>query len=126
VINRIVHTEFNSKDPKLTADCLEKLFGWKMTPMDMGGGEYILWNYPDDDKTGGGGIFKNTYDWTSPTTIEYIEVESIAQTIEKATVLGAGVMMPEQPIGANGEHGHYAVVNFPGDCPIGLWAKHAS
>ena len=125
-MHRIVHTEFGTTDPKRTADCFTQLFGWKTTPMEMGGGEYILWNYPDDEKAGGGGIFNLADSPTKATCIENIEVENIAHTIAKATGLGAKVITPETPIGPNGEHGHFATLDLPGGCPIGIWSKNAS
>jgi predicted enzyme related to lactoylglutathione lyase len=125
-MHRIVHTEFCSSEPKKTADAFAQLFGWKITPMDMGGTEYILWSYPDDDNNGGGGIFKGTESWTGPTTIENIEVENIQNTITKATKLGSKIVTPETAIGPNGEHGYFASLVLPGDCRIGIWAKNAS
>jgi len=125
-MHRIVHTEFCSNDPQATADAMALVFGWKMTPMNMGDEVYILWNYPDDEKAGGGGIYSGVGSWTGPTTIEYIEVENIANSIVKAESVGSKVTAPEQPIGPNGEHGHYAIVNLPGDCAVGFWSKSAS
>ena len=124
-MHRIVHTEFYSSNPKKTAECLSQLFGWNIKAEDMGGIEYIVWSYPEE-KTGGGGIMRGPAPSTGPTMMEYVEVENIANSVAKATGMGAKVIVPEQAIGKDGEHGHFSLVLLPGDCPIGLWAKNAS
>ena len=128
-MHHVVHTEFNSKNPKQTAEFFTKIFGWKTkdgSADSEGGMEYIIWSYGDGDENSmgeGGGIYTLPEHTEGITTLVYIQVENITQTLTKANELGATTKLEETAIGP---HGFIAMMVEPGGCPIGLWAKNAS
>ncbi len=125
-MSKIMHTEFISDNPKATADFIGKLFGWKIEKWNDPKMEYYMWSYPDE-KTGGGGIGKVGEMGTKqgPHVDVYADVENITDTINKARTLGATQLMGETPIG-DGEMGYFAMLQIPGGCVLGIWAKNPS
>jgi len=122
-MHRIVHTEFNSRNPKQTAEFFTKLFGWKTHDTSESGMEYITWSYDEETMGGGGGIYSLPEPSSGITTLVYIDVENITQTLLKAKALGATIKEEEMAIGP---HGFIGIMEEPGGCPIGLWSKTAS
>lgn len=125
-MSKIVHTEFISDNPKATADFIGKMFGWKVEKWNNPNAEYYMWNYPGE-KMGGGGIGDASDDRLKkqPHIDIYVDVENIAEAIDKAKTLGGKQVIGETAIG-EGEMGYFAVLQIPGGCNLGLWSMKPS
>ena len=122
-MHKIVHTEFNTKNPKQLAAFVTKLFGWETKDMSSdseGGMEYITWKSGEDE---GGGICTYPEESKGISTLAYVSVENISETLSKAKTLGATVIQDEMAIGP---HGFIAIFTEPGGCAMALHSMKAS
>ncbi|MBB4824875.1 putative enzyme related to lactoylglutathione lyase [Sporosarcina luteola] len=87
-MGKVVGFELNSQQPEKAIDFYSEVFGWKVAPPNW---EY--WPVTTADNTGAinGGISKGPSDYPHGIRIQ-IEVESIDETISKATGKGALVV----------------------------------
>ena len=122
---KIVHTELITNNPKATADFVGKMFGWQIKKWDNPKMEYYTWQYPGEQMGGGGiGHAGEMASKQGPHIDIYVDVDNIADAINKAKSLGATQLVPETEIG--GDMGYFAVIQIPGGCNLGLWAKQPS
>jgi predicted enzyme related to lactoylglutathione lyase len=124
-MSKIIHTELITNNPKATADFIGKMFGWPVQKWDNPKMEYYTWSYPGE-KMGGGGIGKVSEMGSKqgPHIDVYVDVDNLAETIDKAKSLGATQLMGETEIG--GDMGYFAMLQIPGGCVLGIWAKNPS
>ncbi len=104
----IVHAEMTSNDLTATRKFLEGVFGWKFKKEEMGeGNEY--WTF-DPGSGPGGGIMRPMAGMT-PSTLNYVLVESIDAAVKKVTAHGGKIVLPKQEIP---KVGWFAVYEIPG------------
>lgn len=123
-MHEIVHIEFSVKYPEKAANFFTQLFSWECRP-STGSDRYWEWKHPTDENTSGGiGGTPQTEIPTSATTLVYVSVANIAQTIEKAKELGGFLITPETKI--SDAHGYFAIITEPSGCQVGIWSKTPS
>ena len=89
-----VHWEFWSENPKGVADFYRKVFEWNIRAIpDL---DYLL---VETGGTGGinGGIL-NVPGYKPGAWVNYVNVQSLDQSVEKALKLGANVTKPKSPV----------------------------
>jgi len=94
----LVHFEIPASDPAKIAKFYEQLFGWKFQKWEGGNMDYWLIQHKDassPDDTMGGLYKRNT---PQEQFLNYILVKSVDDSVNKATGLGAKVMMAKQEI----------------------------
>ena len=111
----IGHLELNSKDLMATKKFYSRLFRWQF---EMFGDKYMLFR-PSKKSVGGG--FNLSKKVTPGTTTFYVTVDSIPQTLEKATSLGGKVVQRKKAIG--GGMGYWGSLKDPHGNLIGVWSK---
>jgi uncharacterized protein len=89
-----------------------KLFGWKFESMP-GMGDYVLINTGAEP---GGGMMKKPVPEAKP--VNYINVEDVAEYVERIKALGGNVVFPRSPIPGMG---WFAIGVDPEGNPIGLF-----
>lgn len=94
--NRIVHFEIPANQPEALTKFYAGLFGWKFQKAAMPGPEYWLCE-TGSDPGGINGAVMQRQDPRQP-WMNYVDVASIDQTLEKATAMGARVALPKTPI----------------------------
>ena len=95
------HIEISAKDAKATAEFYHNLFGWELS-FDMGD-EYIFFK----TESGLGGAFsKETGKTIGNNIINYIYVDDITSTLDKAKSLGGGIVKEKTDIPGHGWYGH--------------------
>jgi hypothetical protein len=109
------HVEYASKNPEATRKFLEKVLGFHFDVMEAMGG-YSMRN--DKVARGSGTGVRPLAKGESPTTIAYLTVSNIEESLKTAQREGARVLVPKTEIP---EMGWSAVVHAPGDVPIGLF-----
>ena len=96
--------ELVSTDPAAAGAFYEKVFGWKLRPVDMGGGmTYTLLDRPGvknpkGDQASAGGIMKSPEGVPHSFWLAYVAVDNCDTISERAARLGAKVMVPPQDI----------------------------
>ena len=101
--NGVVHFEIPADDPEKLVSFYTTLFDWKVQKIPMAGMDYwICQTMPTDDKgmvqePGGinGGIYKRQAD---ERIINYVQVDSVDDYVQKARSLGATVLLDKQAI----------------------------
>ena len=109
------HVEYASKNPAATRKFLEKVLGFHFDVMEAMGG-YGMRN--DKVTRGSGTGVRPLQQGESPTTIAYLTVMNIEESLKSAQKEGARVIVPKTEIP---DMGWSAVVHAPGDVPIGLF-----
>jgi uncharacterized protein len=109
------HVEYASKDPQATRRFLERALGFHFDVMDSMGGYGMR---SDKVAKGSGTGVRAVMKGESPTTIAYLTVMNIEESLRAAEKEGARVLVPKTEIP---EMGWSAVVHAPGDVPIGLF-----
>jgi hypothetical protein len=96
--------ELMSTDPAAAGAFYEKVFGWKLRPVDMGGGMiYTLLDRPGvknwmGDQASAGGMMKSPPEVPHSFWLSYVGVDNCDAISERATRLGAKVTVPPQDI----------------------------
>jgi uncharacterized protein len=96
--------ELISTDPSVAGPFYEKVFGWALRPIDMGGGMiYTLLDRPGvtnprGDQASAGGMMKSPPDVPHSFWIPYVGVDSCDKVSERAAALGATVTVPPTDI----------------------------
>jgi predicted enzyme related to lactoylglutathione lyase len=96
--------ELMSTDPSAAGAFYEKVFGWKLRPVDMGGGmTYTLLDRPGatnarGDQASAGGMMKSPDGVPYSFWLAYVAVDNCDQLSERAARLGATVTVPPQDI----------------------------
>ncbi len=113
MINAVCHFEISADDLPALQEIYGRLFGWKFekTPGEM---EYYLIN-PGEGALAGGMMQRQAPEH-SP--INYVMVESVEDSANKAGQMGATIIMPRTAVPG---FGWFAVLLDPQNNPIGLW-----
>jgi predicted enzyme related to lactoylglutathione lyase len=126
VKNPLSHFEIYADDPAALANFYSALFDWTVE-VQSGGNGYILAKTVDVDGQGrpsqaggiNGGIVKRP-DMNAPRVINYVDVESLEGSIERARALGAKVEKTKTPVPAMG---WFAILSDPQGNPFALWQR---
>lgn len=116
--NRIVHFEIPANAPEALTQFYGEMFGWSFQKVPLPGMEYWLCTTGSDGPGIDGAIMQRQspeHPW-----MNYVDVENIDATIEKATSLGAQVALPKTPIPGVGA---IAALVDPQGNAVGLWEK---
>jgi len=93
-----------------------ELFGWSVESMDMGGGNnYDMFMQGDRPVAG---MIKSPKEDAPTTWVNYVTVEDLEATVEKAQALGAHLCMPITEIPGKGR---FAGVADPQGAAIAFW-----
>jgi len=109
----ITHVDIPVSDLDKAASFYSDLFGWKIAEAPGYEG-YPMWQAPNE--ISGGGLAPRSDDFTQPRS--YVEVDSIEETLEKATANGAKVVLGKTDIS---ETSWWAVLEDPDGNSIGLY-----
>ncbi len=112
----ITHVDIPVSDLDKAASFYSDLFGWKIAEAPGYEG-YPMWQAPNE--ISGGGLAPRSDDFTQPRS--YVEVDSIEETLEKATANGAKVVLGKTDIS---ETSWWAVLEDPDGNSIGLYEGH--
>ncbi len=116
--NRIVHFEIPANQPESLTRFYGELFGWKFQRAPFPDMEYWLCETGSGEPGINGAIMQKQnaqHPW-----MNYVSVENIDETIEKATQLGAQVALPKTPIPGVGS---IAALVDPQGNAVGLWQQ---
>jgi len=88
-MHRVIHFEINAKDPKRAVDFYQKVFGWQIDKWD-GPQDYWLASTGEETEPGINGAIMSTDE--NPSTVNTIEVESVADYTDKIKEAGGKVV----------------------------------
>lgn len=94
-MNRPVHFEFSSPDPRKEIDFFSGVFGW--TTEKWGEMDYWLVTTGKDEAGIDGAIMPQAMP-DQPRTVDTIGVDDIDETVKKALAAGATIALPKQEI----------------------------
>ena len=109
----ITHLEIPVSDMARATGFYQDVFGWQITE-SPGYEGYPMWQAPNG--VSGGGLAPRSEGFTQPRS--YVEVDSIDETLERATAHGATVVMGRSPIS---ETSWWAILKDPDGNEIGLY-----
>ena len=109
----ITHIDIPVRDMEAAKTFYSSLFGWEIAEIPGFEG-YPMWQAPN--KISGGGLAPRDEGFTQPRS--YVEVDSIEDTLAKATEQGATVLMDKSPIS---ETSWWAVLQDPDGNSVGLY-----
>lgn len=112
----ITHIDIPVSDIGKASSFYSALFGWEIDTMP-GFEDYPMWRAPN--QISGGGLAPRSDGFTSPRS--YVEVDSIDETLAKATSLGATVAMEKKEITPTS---WWAVLADADGNHIGLYEDH--
>ncbi|MBE7437067.1 MAG: VOC family protein [Spirochaetales bacterium] len=116
-IGQVCHTELNTTDLSGAENFYKKLFGWKITAMDVPGfGKYLMIGTGKDSF---GGIGPQPDPDAPPGWLTYFYVKSVDAAAKQAESMGGKIMMPATDIGPG--MGRIAVVSDPQGAVFGLY-----
>ncbi len=123
-MNKVVHFEIPADDLKRADKFYQDVFGWKIVPAPMPGGEYHMAYTVDVDEKYmpkevgaiNGGLVKR--DTSAKTPVIVINVTSVEEHLKKVAAAGGKVAMPTQKVG---DIGLYARVTDTEGNIIGVW-----
>lgn len=120
----IVHFEVYGDNPPKLADFYKNLFGWKFEQMP-GAMEYWLIKTVPTDERGhptaqgvNGGMMKRPAGFEARGWLNYVQVESVDETVREVQKLGGSVMRPKSPVP---KMGWFAIVTDPEHNLFALW-----
>jgi predicted enzyme related to lactoylglutathione lyase len=113
--NKFCHIELTTKDVGVAKEFYGSLFDWRLEDMPMGDGTYTSINTGVDP---GGGMMAPPMPEVPTAWMAYVEVEDVAQTVERVKQLGGTVNLDKTPIP---EMGFFAVIADPTGGVIGVW-----
>jgi uncharacterized protein len=122
--NAVVHFEIYADDPDALAKFYTNLFDWKVETVP--GMDYRMVQTTDTDADGhpapaggiNGGIAKRPAGYQMNGSANYVSVESIEATVEKAKKLGARVTRDKMPVP---EMGWFAMFIDPQGNHFAIW-----
>ncbi|SBS72441.1 VOC family protein [uncultured Microbacterium sp.] len=109
----ITHTEIPVTDYARATAFYGDLFGWKITEAPEFEG-YPMWQAPNG--VSGGALTERTEGFTQPRSV--VEVDSIDETVAKATAAGGSVLLPKSNIT---ETSWWAIIVDPDGNQLGLF-----
>ena len=109
----ITHIDIPVRDMEAAKTFYSSLFGWQIAEIPGFEG-YPMWQAPN--KISGGGLAPRDEGFTQPRS--YVEVDSIEDTLAKATEQGATVLMDKSPIS---DTSWRAVLQDPDGNSVGLY-----
>jgi hypothetical protein len=116
--NRIVHFEIPAHNPVDLTIFYGELFGWKFQKAPIPGPEYWLCDTGAEGPGINGAVMQRMH--AQQPWMNYVDVASIDQAIEKAKKLGAEVALPKTPVPGVGA---YAAIKDPQGNLCGLWEQ---
>ena len=127
--NPVVHFEIYAEDPDKLTQFYTKLFDWTVQPMPQM--DYRLIQSVETDskgmptQTGGinGGLMKRPEGYGARAWINYVNVESLEASVERAQKLGATVMKGKSPVPGMG---WFAMLVDPEGNPFAMWQSDSN
>jgi uncharacterized protein len=122
----VVHFEIPADDPDKLSQFYTQLFGWQIQKMSMGDMYYYATSTVEADEHGRpnqpGAINGGMYQRQSPEQrpINYVNVESVDEYVQKATGLGARLLTEKMPVPGMG---YFAHLVDPEGNPFGVWQE---
>jgi predicted enzyme related to lactoylglutathione lyase len=116
--NRVVHFEIPANQPEALTKFYSELFGWKFQKAPMPGPEYWLCE-TGSESPGINGAVAERQNPQQP-VMNYVDVASVDEALEKAQKLGAQVALPKMPIPGVGA---IAAIIDPQGNLCGLWEQ---
>ena len=125
----VVHFEIPASDPDKLSEFYTELFGWKIEKMEMGDTTYYSTSsvpvgedyMPTVRGAINGGIYKRQNSEQAP--VNYVQVESVDDYVEKAKGLGANLVMGKMPVPGMG---YFALLKDPDNNQFGVWQNDQS
>lgn len=116
--NRIVHFEIPADQPEALTKFYGNLFGWTFQQFPNAGTEYWLCDTGSDGPGINGAVMQRQH--PQQPWMNYVDIASIDEALEKATQLGAKVALPKTPIP---NVGAFAAIMDPQGNICGLWEQ---
>ncbi len=122
--NSVVHFEIYADDPDKLGKFYTSLFDWTIEPvpgMDYGMIKTVETDAKGMPSQGGGingGILKRPAGYEGHTWINYVNVESLENAMNRAQKLGAKVMKGKTPVPGMG---WFAMLTDPQGNPFAMW-----
>lgn len=115
--NPVTHWQIITKDPDGASAFYQDLFGWKV---DVANGlNYRMVDTQSDGQGVSGGIWPSPPEEHSLVQL-FVDVDDVDAAVEKATKLGAAVVMPKQVLPDGDE---MAIIHDQFGITFGLWRK---
>jgi predicted enzyme related to lactoylglutathione lyase len=110
--HRVVHLELRTGNLPRACAFYTRLFGWRAETIQTDAGDYLALELGDCFQ---GGVVE--HDTERPLWLPYVEVDDLAETTERARLLGAAVMLPPR----EGPVGWRSILAAPAGGEIALW-----
>ncbi|MBI2265234.1 MAG: VOC family protein [Armatimonadetes bacterium] len=112
----LCHFELPCHDPEKVSHFYQKLFGWEIKKMDIGGMAYWFIKTTPEEEAVTGGLMKT--EKSLDPVVNYILVDSVDAFLKKAMDLGAKLLTPKTLVPGMG---HFAVFSDLEGNSMGLW-----
>jgi len=127
--NSVAHFEIYADDPDALGKFYTSLFDWTIEP--MAGMDYTLIRTVDTDAKGmpsqaggiNGGMMKRPAGYEGRAWINYVNVESLDASVERAQKLGAKIMKGKSPVPGMG---WFAMLIDPQGNPFAVWQSDSN
>ncbi len=127
--NSVAHFEIYADDPDALGKFYTSLFDWMIEP--MAGMDYRLIRTVDTDAKGmpsqaggiNGGMMKRPAGYEGRAWINYVNVESLDASVDRAQKLGAKVMKGKSPVPGMG---WFAMLIDPQGNPFAMWQSDSN
>ena len=107
-MNPVNWFEIPVNDLKKAAKFYENVFGYKLSPMEMGAMKMEMFPMEQNEAGSAGGLMKSEGYVPSKTgTTVYFTVQDIDKTLEKIKKNGGKILMPKSSIGEHGFISHF-------------------
>ena len=110
--NPLVHLELRTANPPSACAFYTALFGWQAESVDVGSGRYLALKLGDRIE---GGVVEHETEW--PFWLPYVEVADVAESTERARLLGASICLAPR----EGPTGWRSVLVAPSGGLFALW-----
>ena len=127
--NSVAHFEIYADDPDALGKFYTSLFDWTIEP--MAGMDYTLIRTVDTDAKGmpsqaggiNGGMMKRPAGYEGRAWINYVNVESLDASVDRAQKLGAKIMKGKSPVPGMG---WFAMLIDPQGNPFAVWQSDSN
>ena len=116
--NRIVHFEIPAHEPQALTEFYSGLFGWQFVKAPLPGVEYWLCDTGSGEPGINGAVMQRQN--AQQPWMNYVDVASIDDALDKAVKLGAKVALPKTPVPGVGA---VAAIMDPQGNICGLWEQ---